>query len=104
MTKEDVLELVDEDAIFYDGLDSAIIGVADRFGMPTVVAYDKAKAIEAIKETFSLTEADLDEDEIAEGITLDQKKEEMALEWFYYNTIGAWNGDYTPVFITTNLD
>lgn len=104
MTKEDVLELVDEEAIFYDDLDSAIIGVADRFGMPTVVCYDKDKAIQAIKETFSITETDLDADEIAEGVTLEQKKEEMALEWFDYNTIGAWVGDYTPVFITINLD
>jgi hypothetical protein len=28
----------------------------------------------------------------------------MAYEWFYYNTLGAYVGDYTPVFITINLD
>jgi hypothetical protein len=102
MTKEEVMELVDEEAIFYDDLDSAIIGVADRCGMNTVVCYDKDKAIQALKDTF--TDVELDEDEIADGITIDQKKEEMAYEWFYYNTLGAYVGDYTPVFITINLD
>ena len=100
MTKEEVMELVDEEAIFYDDLDSAIIGVADRCGMNTVVCYDKDKAIEALKATF--TDVELDEDEIADGITIDQKKEEMAYEWFYYKTLGAYVGDYTPVFITIN--
>lgn len=104
MTKEEIIELVDEEAIFYDDLESAIIGVAERFGMPTVVCYDKHKAIEALKESFDITEADLDEDEIADGVTLDQKKEEMAYEWYGYNTLGAWVGDYTPVFITLNAD
>lgn len=100
MTKEEVLELVDEEAIFYDDLDSAIIGVAERCGMSTVVCYDKDKAIAALKETF--TDVELDENEIADGVTADQKKEEMAIEWFYYNTLGAYVGDYTPVFITLN--
>jgi hypothetical protein len=102
MTKEEVIELVDEEAIFYDDLDSAIIGVAERCGMATVVCYDKDKAIEAIKATFSDSDVELDEDEKADGITIDQKKEELALEWFHYNTLGAYVGDYTPVFITLN--
>ena len=101
MNKEEVIELVDSEAIFYDGFDDAIIGVADRFGMPTVVAYDKAKVIDCLMKTFDVT---LDEDEIAEGITIENKKYEMAIEWFDYNTIGAWLGDYTPVFITINLE
>jgi len=100
MTREEVENLVDEEAIFYDDLDSAIIGVAERIGMESVVCYDKFKAIEALKETFSITEDDLDESEKAEGLTLDDKKQEMAEEWFYNNTIGSWVGPYTPVFIT----
>ena len=102
MTKEQVIELVDEEAIFYNDLDSAIIGVAERCGMNTVVAYDKNKSIEALKNTF--TDVELDEDEIAEGITIEDKKEEMAQEWFYYNTLGAYVGDYTPVFITQDTN
>ena len=70
--------------------------------MNTVVCYDKQKAIEALKESF--TDVELDDDEITDGVTIDQKKEEMAQEWFYYNTLGAYVGDYTPVFITQNID
>lgn len=102
MTKDEVLELVDEEAIFFDDLDSAIIGVADRFGMPTVVAYDRDKAIQAIKE--SISDVELDEDDISNDISIDDKKEGMAIEWFEYNTIGSGLGDYTPVFITLNIN
>lgn len=98
MTKEAVIELVDEEAIFFDDLDSAIIGVAERCGMATVVCYDKDKAIQALMNTF--TDVELDEDEIADGITIEDKKYEMAQEWFYHNTLGSYVGDYTPVFVT----
>jgi hypothetical protein len=98
MTREEVEELVDEEAIFFVDLDSAIIGTAERCGMATVVCYDKDKAIQALMNTF--TDNDLDEDEIADGVTIENKKYEMALEWFYYNTLGAYVGDYTPVFVT----
>jgi len=49
MTKDEVLEIVDDEAIIYDDLDSAIIGVAERCGMPDVVCYDYDKLIEALK-------------------------------------------------------
>jgi hypothetical protein len=100
MTKEEVIELVDEEAIFYDDLDSAIIGIAERCGMNTVVCYDKDKAIEALKESF--VDVELDDDDIVNGLTIEDKKEEMAIDWFYYNTLGAYVGDYTPIFITIN--
>lgn len=70
--------------------------------MPTVVAYDKDKAIEALKNTFDITEEDLDEYDVAEDKTLDDKKYEMAVEWFDYNVIGGYVGEYTPIFITIN--
>lgn len=72
--------------------------------MPTVVAYDKDKdkAIEALKNTFDITEEDLDEYDIAEDKTLDDKKYEMAVELFDYNVIGGYVGEYTPIFITIN--
>ena len=30
--------------------------------------------------------------------------EEMAIEWFEYNTIGAWYGDKTPIFISNTRE
>ena len=30
--------------------------------------------------------------------------EEMAIEWFDYNSVGAWYGEKTPIFISTTLE
>jgi hypothetical protein len=100
MTKEEVEELVGEEAIFYDDLDSAIVGVADRCGMPTVVCYDRDKVIQALVDSFS--DVELDDDEKANGVTMEQKKEEMAWEWYEFNVLGGYVGEYTPIFITVN--
>ena len=59
--------------------DSAIIGVADRFGMESVVAYDKEAILEILMRDMS---------------------EEEAIEYFDFNIIGAYVGDKTPVFVT----
>ena len=56
----------------------SIIGIATRFGMNPVVAYNYNKVIEIISEDMS---------------------EEEAIEYFEYNVIGAWLGEGTPVFI-----
>lgn len=62
-----------------DGYDDCIIGIAERFGMGRVVAYDKSKIIrKLVKDGMSRSDAE---------------------EWFYYNQIGAWVGDGTPVFV-----
>lgn len=52
-------QIGDDDLLFMDGYDDCIIGVADRFGMETVVAYDKDKIIKRlIKDGMSLEEAE----------------------------------------------
>jgi len=65
--------------LFCDGYDDAIIGVATRFGMSPVVAYDYNKIIEIL---------------VQGGCS-----HEEAVEFFDFNIIGAWIGPYTPVFI-----
>jgi len=102
MSREEVEELVGEEGVFYADIDSAIIGVADRCGMPTVVCYDRNKAIEALKNTFS--DVELDEDDIANDMTIEDKKYEMAVEWFEYNVIGGYLGENTPIFVTLSTD
>lgn len=104
MTREDIIELVDDEAIIYDNLDSAIIGVANRCGMPSVVCYDYDKVIEALKDSFEVTEQDLDEFDISNGVSIDDKKYEMAVEWYDYNIIGGYLGEYTPIVVTTKID
>jgi len=76
--REAVAEFNDE-ALFCDGFDEAIVGVAERFGMPPVAAYDYDKYIELIVKGGCSREA--------------------AVEYFEFNVIGAWMGESTPVFV-----
>jgi hypothetical protein len=70
----------DPDMLTMDGYDDCIAGVVEQFGRPPIVCYDKAKVLAKIQEDG------LDEDE--------------ALEWWSFNQIGAWVGEYTPCFVT----
>jgi hypothetical protein len=69
-----------EEAVFFDGHDEDLIGIATRFGMEPVAAYDYRKFIARL---------------VSGGMSQDE-----AVEWFDFNTIGAWLGDSTPIFIT----
>lgn len=71
----------DPEILLADGLDEAFLGICERMGQEPVAAYDQNKCISIFME---------------QGMT-----EEEAEEFFEYNTIGAWVGDRTPVFITT---
>ena len=71
---------VNPEALFMDGYDDAICGVAMRFGMNEVAAYDYDKVIGTMVE--------------------DGMSEEAAVEFFNFNQIGAWLGENTPVFVT----
>ncbi len=83
MTAEKLEELLDSlpDAIMLDGYDDCIVGIAERFGMPTVLAYDKEKMLARLTES-------------------DGMNGEEAEEFFYYNIIGGWVGEATPMFVT----
>lgn len=102
MTKDEILDIVGEEAITYDNLDSAIIGVAERCGMPDVVCYDYDKLIEGLKAQYSDENIELDSYEIEEGLTIDDKKEQMAVEWYDYNIKGGYLGEYTPIVVRQN--
>ena len=103
MTLDDALELLgdveDGTPISYPQFDSAILGIAERFGMNPVICYDKAKVIQILMDSFTVTQDDLEDYEIEDGMTIEDKKYEMAIEWYNHNTIGGWIGDYTPVFV-----
>lgn len=77
--REFLCEYLDDDAIFFDGLDEAILGVSERFGEPSLVVYSKNKVLDILKE-WDMTE-------------------EEAVEYFYYNVLGTYAGEYTPVFV-----
>ena len=61
-----------------DRFEPAIIGIAHRFGMQPIVAYDYRKVIEIFAEDMEYEEA---------------------VEYFDFNVIGAWGGEGTPIFI-----
>lgn len=63
-----------------DGFDGAIIGSANRFGLPTMIAYDWDKCVKILQER--------------DGMTLDE-----AIEYMEFNVLGAYVGEDTPVFI-----
>ena len=82
MNREEIAEW-NEEALICDGFDEAIIGVAERINLGPVVAYDISKILDILMNR--------------DGMTYEE-----AHEYFSFNIIGAWMGDYTPVFIYTN--
>lgn len=101
MTREEIAE-INPEAILYDGLDDAIIGMAERITMNSVVAYDKDKTIEILMRDMTVEDSELPELE-AMGMTIEDRKYEMAIEHFEYNILGGWLGENTPIFVTVQL-
>ena len=69
-----------DQALLCDGLEDAIIGIAERCGEEPVVVYDRDRCIELFQY---------------QGMT-----EEEAKIYFDYNVIGSWVGKGTPIFMT----
>ncbi len=103
MTREDAEYMIQEsnpEALFMDGFDEAIIGIAERPNFGPVIAYDETKIIEKL---FSQMEPD--EDDLKDGRSIEDIKMEMAIEYFDFNIKCAWYGEGTPLIIlTTTLD
>ena len=78
MNREAVAE-VNEDMLFADGFDDALVGYVERAGMPSIACYDKDKCIEILAKDMT---------------------HEEAVEYFYFNTAGAYVGENTPCFFT----
>lgn len=83
MTLDELREWVCEynpDALLADGFEDAVIGIAERCSQPALVVYDADKCVELLMQ-----DSDMDEEE--------------AREYFEFNTIGAWAGPGTPLFL-----
>jgi hypothetical protein len=83
MRVSDIHEWIREnnpEALTADGFDDAIIGIAQRCGQPDLVVYDAAKCIRILM--------------VQDGMT-----REDAEEFFSFNTLGAWVGPNTPLFM-----
>jgi len=80
MSREDLVELCgDDELLFSDGFDEALLGVAQRCGEPAIVVYDRNRCIELL---------------VSQGMT-----DEEAEEYFSFNTEGAWVGKRTPAYL-----
>jgi len=77
---ERLSEIGIDDAVIMDGYNDCVIGVLERYGMESIVLYDKAKVIDKLIE---------DGCDDYEG----------ANEFYEFNQLGAWVGDKTPGFL-----
>ena len=83
MTPDDYLELISKhngEALYPIDMKEAIVGVGARKKGPICLLLDRDKCIE-----------------ILQGQGMD---EEEAIEFFEFNTAGAYMGESTPIFVT----
>ena len=76
----DQLGLENPEAMLADGFESAFLGVCRRFGQDSLAAYDYDKCMEVLQKR--------------DGMTASESHEFME-----FNVIGAYVGDFTPIFI-----
>ena len=108
MSSKDIFhcEENDDEVIYYDGLKEAFIGLGhQQFNGPYAV-YDREKAIEIIardfynekKKEYKFKKMNAEEKlKVVQDVGDEAYME--AVEYFEYNTEGAWMGDRTPIFV-----
>ena len=79
-----VLEECNPEAIMYDDLDDALVGIISRAGTDPLALYDRNKILEIF---------------IADGLTHEQAEEHVC-----FNVEGCWAGPHTPFLASFNLD
>ena len=78
---ETLTDLGAEDALLMDGFDDCILGILERFGIDQpIVVYDREKVIAKLMDRDGMTH-------------------EEALDFYYFNQLGAWAGEKTPAFL-----
>jgi len=70
---------INENALYPTGLEDAVIGMVERFGMAPLILLDREKCIKIFMDR-------------------DGMEYEEAEEFFDFNVIGAWMGEGTPCF------
>jgi hypothetical protein len=73
-------EFTEGEAIFADGLDEALIGIGRRFNSNPVACYSIPHILSIFQKRDGMSYED-------------------AVEFFEFNVIGGWFGDYTPMFV-----
>ena len=70
----------DENILFADGFEEAFVGIVQSCGAVPKACYDYDKCIEVL-------------------ISRDKMSHEEAIDFFEFNVIGAYVGEYTPAFL-----
>ena len=74
------IKRLEDEVLFADGFDEAVLGIARRAAQPDVVAYDYEKCVQVLVERDEMTE-------------------EEAREYMEFNVVGTFVGKRTPIFI-----
>ena len=74
----------EKEMLVMDGYDDCLIGIVERFGQAPIMCYDKNKVLSKLEK---------------EGMSADE-----AEEFFEFNQIGAWMGEFTPCFLSPLKD
>ena len=108
MSSKDIFhcEENDDEVIYYDGLREAFIGLGhQQFNGPYAI-YDRERSIEILARDFykeKKKEYDFENMDPDEQLKVVQEVGDEAymeaVEYFEYNTEGAWMGDRTPIFV-----
>ena len=77
MSKIDILNEMEGEFLVADGFDDAIIGTVND-----IVIYSKTKCIKILQKDMS---------------------EEEAIEYYYFNVVGSYIGEKTPMFVEDDL-
>ena len=78
---ETLTDLGAEEALIMDGFDDCVVGILERFGIDQpIVVYDREKVIAKLMDKDKMTH-------------------EEALDFYYFNQLGAWVGETTPAFL-----
>lgn len=80
-----IIEYDNPEALFADGFDDAIVGVARRCGQPTLVVYDYERGVDVLMKR--------------DGMTYEE-----AVEWMEFNVVGTWIGEHTPIWLVRPPD
>ena len=76
LDRKDIISDINPEALFADGFDEAIVGYEANF----TVVYDYSKCMKVLMKRDGMTEHE-------------------AHEFMEFNVVGAYVGDFTPIFI-----
>ena len=84
----------EESVMLYDNYEDAFVGLGYQQYKGPIAIYDAKKCVEILIEEYML-DPDCESRERAE---------EMAVEYFEYNSVGAWYGEGTPIFMSSTKE